>query len=126
MVRRDALLYNRMNVTVLHGTGGIPYFCFLGRHRGVIAGRWTHFPGLAHRCEFVASVAGVDFINDSNGTNTGASVAALVGLGQQQELVLIAGGVGRGANFEKLRTAINHRSAPWMELGGRDSELRRG
>ncbi|MBB6522731.1 UDP-N-acetylmuramoyl-L-alanine--D-glutamate ligase [Pseudoteredinibacter isoporae] len=65
------------------------------------------FPGLAHRCEFVASVAGVDFINDSKGTNTGASVAALEGLGQQQKLVLIAGGVGKGANFEELRPAIS-------------------
>lgn len=64
------------------------------------------FSGLAHRCEFVASVAGVDFINDSKGTNTGASVAALEGLGAKQKLVLIAGGVGKGAEFSELRPAV--------------------
>lgn len=64
------------------------------------------FSGLAHRCEFVDTVAGVDFINDSKGTNTGASVAALEGLGAKQKLVLIAGGVGKGADFSELHEAV--------------------
>src|SRR5699024_1383405 len=51
------------------------------------------YGGEPDRTEFVRSVAGVDFINDSKGTNVGATVAALDGLGQK--VVLIAGGLGK-------------------------------
>ncbi|WP_299976379.1 UDP-N-acetylmuramoyl-L-alanine--D-glutamate ligase [uncultured Pseudoteredinibacter sp.] len=73
---------------------------------GAMLAALQDFSGLPHRCEFVATVAGVDFINDSKGTNTGASIAALEGLGPKQKLVLIAGGVGKGANFDELRPAV--------------------
>lgn len=62
------------------------------------------FPGLPHRCEFVARVAGRTYINDSKATNTGATNAALNGLAGP--LVLIAGGQGKGADFDELREAV--------------------
>jgi len=62
------------------------------------------FTGLSHRCELVANIAGVDYINDSKGTNVGATVAALDGLGPELagKIILIAGGVGKGADFSDL------------------------
>jgi len=61
------------------------------------------YHGEADRTEFVRTVAGVDFINDSKGTNVGASVAALQGL--EQKAVLIAGGVSKGQDFTPLAQA---------------------
>jgi UDP-N-acetylmuramoylalanine--D-glutamate ligase len=61
------------------------------------------FPGLPHRCRRVAERCGVEYIDDSKGTNVGATVAALAGLAGP--LVLIAGGVGKGADFAPLASA---------------------
>ncbi|MBA1149554.1 UDP-N-acetylmuramoyl-L-alanine--D-glutamate ligase [Ectothiorhodospiraceae bacterium WFHF3C12] len=62
------------------------------------------FPGLAHRTEWVARRRGVDYINDSKGTNVGATLAAIDGL--PGPLVLIAGGQGKGADFSPLGPAL--------------------
>ena len=66
------------------------------------------FPGLAHRCQWVAKKAGVDYYNDSKGTNVGATVAALNGLGPDTKggIVLIAGGDGKGADFGELSDPV--------------------
>ncbi|GMG86646.1 UDP-N-acetylmuramoyl-L-alanine--D-glutamate ligase [Biformimicrobium ophioploci] len=61
------------------------------------------FHGLAHRCEKVAEFAGLYFVNDSKGTNVGATLAAVEGLGEDHNVVLLAGGVGKGADFSPLR-----------------------
>ena len=62
------------------------------------------FSGLPHRSELVAEVGGVRWINDSKGTNVGATLAAIAGLGPTLEgrLILLAGGVGKGADFTPL------------------------
>jgi UDP-N-acetylmuramoylalanine--D-glutamate ligase len=64
------------------------------------------YPGLAHRCQRVARADGVSWINDSKGTNVGATVAAIRGLGSTAPLILIAGGQGKGADFTALREAV--------------------
>jgi len=63
------------------------------------------YNGLAHRCEWVASIDGVDFFNDSKATNVGATVAAIKGLGEysQGKIILIAGGVSKEADFTPLK-----------------------
>lgn len=62
------------------------------------------FRGLPHRCQFVHEAQGVKWYNDSKGTNVGATCAAIEGLGSavQGKLVLIAGGVGKNADFHPL------------------------
>ncbi|WP_111414249.1 UDP-N-acetylmuramoyl-L-alanine--D-glutamate ligase [Billgrantia lactosivorans] len=62
------------------------------------------FTGLPHRSETVAELGGVRWVNDSKGTNVGATLAALAGLGPtlQGRLVLLAGGLGKGADFTPL------------------------
>ncbi len=65
------------------------------------------FTGLTHRCEVVADIAGVTYVNDSKATNVGATVAAIEGLSEHLgELILIAGGDGKGADFSALATAL--------------------
>jgi UDP-N-acetylmuramoylalanine--D-glutamate ligase len=62
------------------------------------------FAGLPHRGEAVAEIQGVRWINDSKGTNVGATLAAIAGLGPtlSGRLILLAGGVGKGADFRPL------------------------
>lgn len=61
------------------------------------------FRGLAHRCVVVRRHADIEWINDSKGTNVGATVAAIESLQSGPEhIVLIAGGLNKGAAFEPL------------------------
>jgi UDP-N-acetylmuramoylalanine--D-glutamate ligase len=65
------------------------------------------YGGEPHRVELVASIANVDYYDDSKGTNVGATVAALEGLGKSfgdadRQILLIAGGDGKGQDFAPL------------------------
>jgi UDP-N-acetylmuramoylalanine--D-glutamate ligase len=80
------------------------------------------YRGEPHRVEHVASVAGIDAIDDSKGTNVGATVAALHGLGADLspgKLVLILGGDGKGQDFAPLVDPVG-RHARAVALIGRD------
>src|SRR5690606_273381 len=63
----------------------------------------ARFEGLPHRCRPVATRGGVEYIDDSKGTNVGATAAAIANL--PGPLVLIAGGQGKGADFAPLAEA---------------------
>jgi UDP-N-acetylmuramoylalanine--D-glutamate ligase len=64
------------------------------------------YSSAAHRCESIQVIDDVEYINDSKGTNVGATIAALKGLCEgRQRLVLIAGGVGKGQDFTPLHAA---------------------
>ncbi|MBA2648228.1 MAG: UDP-N-acetylmuramoyl-L-alanine--D-glutamate ligase [Legionella sp.] len=67
------------------------------------------FPGLAHRCQWVRTLDGVDWMNDSKGTNVGATISAINGIGSALtgKIVLIAGGQGKGANFSELTQVVS-------------------
>ena len=65
------------------------------------------FKGLPHRCEFIRRVSDVDYINDSKGTNVGATAAAIESLVPAGgKIVLIAGGEGKGADFSLLAEPV--------------------
>ncbi|WP_173912222.1 UDP-N-acetylmuramoyl-L-alanine--D-glutamate ligase [Acinetobacter sp. Marseille-Q1618] len=69
------------------------------------------FKGLEHRCEFVKEVQDVRYYNDSKGTNIGATLAALDGLGaaieaQKGKVAIILGGQGKGQDFTALRDSL--------------------
>ena len=64
------------------------------------------FAGLPHRCQRIACINGVEWINDSKGTNVGATLAAITGLGGEKDLILIAGGDGKNADFSILSDAV--------------------
>lgn len=65
-----------------------------------------NFCGIEHRCEFVAEVNGVKYINDSKATNPGAAVAAIKGLQNGKNIILIAGGDGKGLEFTTLSPVL--------------------
>jgi UDP-N-acetylmuramoylalanine--D-glutamate ligase len=62
------------------------------------------FTGLPHRTQWVAEVAGVTYIDDSKGTNVGATIAAVAGM--EGPLVIIAGGDGKNQDFAPLAAAF--------------------
>lgn len=76
------------------------------------------FASAPHRCQLVAVVNEVEYYDDSKGTNVGATVAALSGLGKR--CVLIAGGIGKGQDFTPL-AAVVRRHARAVVLIGRDA-----
>jgi UDP-N-acetylmuramoylalanine--D-glutamate ligase len=78
------------------------------------------FKGLPHRLELVAARRGVEWYDDSKGTNVGATVAALRGLGRKS--VLILGGDGKGQDFSPLRDVVL-KFASHVLLIGRDAPL---
>jgi len=67
------------------------------------------FKGLPHRCETIATIDNVSYINDSKGTNVGATLAAIEGFGSNsyKNLLLIAGGQGKGQDFGGLKEAAD-------------------
>lgn len=75
------------------------------------------FPGLPHRCQWVGGVRGVDWFDDSKGTNVGATVAAILGLGADRPLILIAGGDGKGQDFSELAGAARNRLRGAVTIG---------
>ena len=79
-----------------------------------------NFKGLPHRVEKVEEKHGITFYDDSKGTNVGATVAALEGLGCKA--VLIAGGVGKEQDFFPLNTAVKQHGRA-VVLIGRDAPL---
>ena len=69
-------------------------------------GALQDFSGLPHRCQWLMNINGVDWYNDSKGTNVGATCAAIEGLAKNRQLILIAGGDGKHADFSPLAKAI--------------------
>lgn len=78
------------------------------------------FSGLAHRVEFVAEINGVSFYDDSKGTNVGATLAAVQGLGRK--VVIILGGEGKAQDFSPLKPALAEH-ARGVALIGRDAKI---
>lgn len=79
------------------------------------------FTGLKHRCQWVADKHDVTFFNDSKGTNVGATVAAIEGLASTlsagNRIVLIAGGVGKGADFSDLNQPMENSGRALVLIG---------
>ncbi len=81
------------------------------------------FRGLRHRCEFVAQKNGVEFYNDSKGTNIGATLAAIQGLARSPaQLIVIAGGEGKGQDFTELKPVLANNTCQ-LVLIGRDAPV---
>jgi UDP-N-acetylmuramoylalanine--D-glutamate ligase len=98
----------RMKITGLHNAANALAALALGDAVGLpmptMLEALESFPGLPHRSEWIAEVGGVRFIDDSKGTNVGATLAAVAGM--PGPLVLIAGGEGKGQDFTPLAPAF--------------------
>ncbi len=102
---------NALAALALCTTLGLPEFPMVGALRA--------FRGLPHRLQPVAVCGEVTFYDDSKGTNVGATVAALSGLGRS--CVLIAGGEGKGQDFAPLARAVQQHARA-VVLIGRDRD----
>lgn len=80
------------------------------------------FKGLPHRCQFVRTLDGVDYINDSKGTNSGATAAAIAGFSTDQggNIILIAGGDSKDAEMSPVAEAMKQAGKAAV-LFGRDA-----
>jgi UDP-N-acetylmuramoylalanine--D-glutamate ligase len=98
----------RMKITGMHNAANALAALSLGEAVGLpmpaMLQALESFPGLSHRSSWVADIAGVRFIDDSKGTNVGATIAAVAGMAGP--LVVIAGGEGKGQDFKPLAAAF--------------------
>lgn len=103
---------NALAACALAHAGGAPL--------AALAGGLRSFRGLPHRVERIAESGGVTWVDDSKGTNVGATIAALNGMGRKT--VLIAGGEGKGQDFKPLAGPVRSRARAVL-LIGRDAPL---
>jgi len=98
----------RMKIRGVHNAANALAALALGEAAGLpvaaMCAALESFPGLPHRSAWVADIAGVSYIDDSKGTNVGATIAAVAGL--PGPLVLIAGGLAKGQDFTSLAASL--------------------
>ena len=93
----------------------------IGLPRAAMCDELRRFPGLPHRCQWVDEINGVNWYDDSKGTNVGSTLAALSGM-PGDKVVLIAGGEGKGQDFSPLQPVVAARARA-VVLIGRDAAL---
>jgi UDP-N-acetylmuramoylalanine--D-glutamate ligase len=110
LARHGVLLTDtaRMKISGLHNAANALAALALGEAAGLPMPKMLEalesFPGLPHRSQWIADVAGVRYVDDSKGTNVGATIAAVAGM--PGPLVMIAGGQGKGQDFTPLAQAF--------------------
>jgi UDP-N-acetylmuramoylalanine--D-glutamate ligase len=112
----------RMKISGLHNAANALAALALGEAVGLpmpaMLGALESFPGLPHRSQWIADAAGVRYVDDSKGTNVGATIAAVAGT--PGPLVMIAGGDGKGQDFTPLAQAFRGK-VRHVVLIGRDA-----
>ena len=104
----------------LNALAALALACSTGRTLAPMLYGLREYSGEPHRVEPVAIVQDVEYFDDSKGTNVGATVAALTGLGADRRLVAILGGDGKGQDFSPLVDPLK-RHARAVVLIGRDA-----
>ena len=121
---RQLMRASELKVYGLHNTANALAALAICRALGVDAGALVsalrEFRGLPHRMEKVAAFNGITFYDDSKSTNVGSTVAALSGM--KRNVILIAGGEGKGQDFSYLRPAVAD-NAKAVVLIGRDAGI---
>jgi UDP-N-acetylmuramoylalanine--D-glutamate ligase len=122
--RNEILPIGELGVRGAHNVANALAACALATTFGVapaaLGPGLRSFRGLPHRLQLVATRRGVEWYDDSKGTNVGATVAALRGLGRKS--VLILGGDGKGQDFSPLRDPVAQHASQVL-LIGRDAPL---
>lgn len=80
------------------------------------------YKGEPHRVESIGTFEGVEYFDDSKGTNVGATVAAISGLGLKRKIVVILGGEGKGQDFSPLIDVVE-KFARAVVLFGKDKAI---
>ncbi|WIV11243.1 UDP-N-acetylmuramoyl-L-alanine--D-glutamate ligase [Proteiniborus sp. MB09-C3] len=87
----------------------------MGIEAEIIASTLKEFEGVEHRIEFVGSISGVSFYNDSKGTNPDASIKAIEAI--NKPIILIAGGIDKGGSFEEFIDSFDNKVKALILLG---------
>ena len=117
---REIIAVDELGIRGSHNVANALAACALVSTLGAPFTGLKTFRGLPHRLQRVATRRGVEWYDDSKGTNVGATVAALRGLGRK--CVLILGGDGKGQDFSPLAPAVAAHAAHVL-LIGRDAPL---
>ncbi len=121
LARRGAALLDvaRMKISGLHNAANALAALALGEAADLSMPKMLEtlesFPGLSHRSSWVADVDGVRYVDDSKGTNVGATTAAVAGM--TGPLVMIAGGDGKGQDFSPLADAFRGKVRETVLIG---------
>jgi UDP-N-acetylmuramoylalanine--D-glutamate ligase len=121
LARRGECLLDvaRLKISGLHNAANALAALALGEAVGLpdraMIEALEQFPGLSHRSSWVADHGGVRYIDDSKGTNVGATIAAVAGMAGP--LVMIAGGEGKGQDFTPLAAAFRGKVRAAVLLG---------
>jgi UDP-N-acetylmuramoylalanine--D-glutamate ligase len=118
--RNEILAIEELAIRGAHNVANALAACALVSSFNVSLDGLRTFKGLPHRLQLVATRRGVEWYDDSKGTNVGATVAALRGLGKKA--VLILGGEGKGQDFSPLKDAVSQHASRVL-LIGRDAPL---
>jgi UDP-N-acetylmuramoylalanine--D-glutamate ligase len=108
----------------LNALAALALACSTGSQLAPMLYGLREYRGEPHRVDTVAIVNDVEYIDDSKGTNVGATVAALQGLGRQRRLVVILGGDGKGQDFSPLLEPVRRHVRAVLLLGRDASRLR--
>lgn len=96
--------------------------CAIGLSMPAMLTAIQSYRGLSHRCYLVAEHQGVRWLDDSKATNVGACLAAIEGLADSGNIILIAGGVAKDQDFSALTVALKHHVKAIVLLG-QDAQL---
>lgn len=113
----------RMKIKGLHNFANALAALALGRAIGLdwapMEQALSQFGGLPHRCQWLGERDGVCWFNDSKATNVGASLAAIEGIGEtlSGQVILIAGGDGKGADFSEMKPVVSRFVRELIVLG---------
>ncbi|WP_422486530.1 UDP-N-acetylmuramoyl-L-alanine--D-glutamate ligase [Gudongella sp. DL1XJH-153] len=95
----------------------------LGIDNDTIRTTIRNFKGVEHRIEYVGKWNGVDFYNDSKGTNVESTTKAIEAI--NNPIVLIAGGYNKGANYDKFLKALQNKSRALVLIGETKEDIER-
>ena len=103
-------LHNQANALAALAAGEL-----LGLDHAAMLEVLVEFPGLPHRMQFVRHWRDINFVNDSKATNVAAAIAAINSV--EGDVVLIAGGDGKGGDFEELANATESKLSGAVLIG---------
>jgi UDP-N-acetylmuramoylalanine--D-glutamate ligase len=114
LLRRDDIhLRGEHNVENVLAAAGAAFLA--GADPAAISAGVRSFPGVEHRLEFVAEIAGVSFVNDSKATNVDAALKALAAFSGR--LLVILGGKDKGSDFSPLAEPLLQRTKEVLLIG---------
>ncbi|HAE92788.1 MAG TPA: UDP-N-acetylmuramoyl-L-alanine--D-glutamate ligase [Tissierella sp.] len=102
--------------------GAIAISWAMGIELEIIAEVLREFPGVEHRIEYVKTIKGISFYNDSKGTNSDSTIKAIEAL--ESPIILIAGGYDKGAEFDELILSFNGKVKELILLGSTKEKIK--